>query len=95
MSSRVTADWTGLMAQASSTSEDYVASAWRFVVKCKLGNPWMDKIPNDYETTYEDIDLAIKMAKVSAMDFHSSCLSVAADKLSDAVCALGDALDPR
>ena len=72
---RITADQTTLMYQANATAAVYLSGA----VKS------LDEIfgDNNFVNTDRKMELAIKLAKVAAMDYQSSMLGLLAEKIGD------------
>lgn len=89
MSGRVSADWMTLMGQADSTASGYFFRALQSIQASKSD----EYEPSRRKATPEEITQAIALARVMAMDFHSSSLSVAADKISDGLEAVANAIE--
>jgi hypothetical protein len=70
MTHEISADWSALMQQAKYTAEDYFVSARGILASSGL------------EYTASDV---IALAKVMADDFHTASISVAGQKISEAL----------
>ena len=78
MTHEISADWSALMQQAKHTAEDYFVSARGILANSGL------------EYTASDV---IALAKVMADDFHTASISVAGQKISEALVGVGGEID--
>ncbi len=74
MTERVQGTWTHLMRQASATADEYLLGAMTSIRSAREGG-----------VKQIDLELAVELSKVAALDYLASAVSVAADKIADAL----------
>lgn len=87
MSDTIGISWDQLLSQAHTTGKGYVEDALRFV-KEEIGT-------KKSKSTLEEMRLAIEIARIFASDFHSTSISVMADKLNSGLSYIGEAIRDR
>jgi len=78
MNHEIKADWNTLMQQSKDTAGDYFATAHRMLEG------------SDLEYTAADV---VALTRVMALDFHTTSMGVAAQKISEALVGIGGDID--
>ena len=78
MSHEIKADWNTLMQQSKDTAGDYFATAHKMLEG------------SDLEYTAADV---VALTRVMALDFHTTSMGVAAQKLCDALTGIECSMD--
>lgn len=93
MSCRITASWETLVEQASKASDQYFNWALDTVLKARYARNAVER--GDVKASIGDINAAIELAKITASDFTSTCVGVAAQNIADGLSRIASALESQ
>lgn len=94
MSCRITASWETLLEQASKTSDQYFNWALDTILKARYERGVAPEQPGE-NASIEDINAAIKLAKIAASDFTASVIGIAAQNIADGLSRIASALESQ